>query len=143
MSFLDYNDDIDFSVYCPEGWHSSKGYCLKAVELADGFAYADANAKCEELGGFIAEPLNDMTHNDIQFILNNQSATLTETHFWIGMCINVTIFKSVLVMIALQVFSMDSMMSDRQMCSSLSMESLSWISTLTNGPLCKIMGRII
>ena len=72
------------SVNCPEGWFHNSGYCLKVVEEAVGYSKVFANTKCEEVGGFVISPMNDMYTKDLEDLLAN-STGLNGTDFWIGM----------------------------------------------------------
>lgn len=86
---------IVFLVYCPEGWYSSKGYCLKAVLSSSGLKYADANKKCEDLGGFILEPMNEMYTQDLEEVLTNYTKNSNESAWWIGQMPLIYFFKVV------------------------------------------------
>lgn len=46
--------------------------------------YTDANSKCQELGGFILEPMNDMYTEDLRVVLTNYTKNTNETAWWIG-----------------------------------------------------------
>ena len=71
------------SVNCPEGWFVREGYCLKAVEAANFINEFDAGGVCEELGGFIFEPMNEQYTLDLEELLQQQD--LFEESFWIGL----------------------------------------------------------
>jgi hypothetical protein len=52
------------------------------LEFGAAITYTEAITKCEEVGGFILEPFNEITMNDTQTVLKN--FTTSETKFWIG-----------------------------------------------------------
>ena len=72
------------SVVCPEGWFFNKGYCLKVIEEEDGFPKALASSKCEEVGGFLLPPMNEMYTKDVEDLLNTTKDELKNNEFWIG-----------------------------------------------------------
>ena len=75
------NYDIE-EVHCDEGWFSTKADCLKAVEFPTPVTFDEAVTKCEELGGKLIEPMNDILQADMEWLLKNHTGN--ETRFWIG-----------------------------------------------------------
>ena len=73
-----------FLVQCPEGWFHKNGLCLKLLELDEGFSRATATVKCEEIGGYVAMPMNDMYTKDIEDMIGALNEPPKYTHFWIG-----------------------------------------------------------
>ena len=72
-------------VNCPEGWYVKEGLCLKAIVTSSGINEFNAGAKCEEVGGFIFEPMNEQYSVDLEELLKDNPDELTETSFWIGL----------------------------------------------------------
>ena len=71
------------AILCPSGWYSSRGVCIKAIENTEGKTYVEAKEQCEQEGGFILDPFNDMTLNDTEYVLLNL-VNGTSDKFWIG-----------------------------------------------------------
>ena len=71
-------------MFCPDGWFSNNGVCLKILELEEGFSRATASVKCEEIGGYIAMPFNDMYTADIEDMFNGLNVSTNYSNFWIG-----------------------------------------------------------
>lgn len=72
-------------VNCPEGWYVKEGLCLKAIVTSSGINEFNAGAKCDEVGGFIFEPMNEQYSADLEGLLMDNPDELTETSFWIGL----------------------------------------------------------
>ena len=53
------------------------------IEEAVGYSKVYANTKCEEVGGFVISPMNEMYNKDLEDLLAN-STGLNGTEFWIG-----------------------------------------------------------
>ena len=53
------------------------------IEEAVGYSKVYANTKCEEVGGFVISPMNEMYNKDLEDLLAN-STGLNGTDFWIG-----------------------------------------------------------
>ena len=71
-------------MYCPNGWYSSQGFCMKAFEAATGLNEAEAEAQCAAVGGDLAQPFNDLESRNLATILANFTGNMTSTYFWIG-----------------------------------------------------------
>ena len=74
---------IFFTVYCPAGWFSTKGVCLKAFEAPTSLNYSKASDNCQQLGGQLAQPTNDLESEALSQQLKNLT-NITSTKFWIG-----------------------------------------------------------
>ena len=76
-------DEYDIEeIHCEEGWYSSKGDCLKAMEFSDSITFTDAIQKCQDVGGNLIEPMNDILMADMTSVIKNYTGN--ETRFWIG-----------------------------------------------------------
>ena len=63
---------------------------MKAIHEEVGFSKIDASTKCEDLGGFIPSPMNEMYKKDIEDLLSTNSVKGID--FWIGTYYHVTHF---------------------------------------------------
>ena len=80
-------------LYCPEGWYSSRGYCLKVVESDTDMNYVQAQEKCESIGGVIMEPYNEISIKDSSYILTDMLNN-TDEKFWIGVQYGTNAFRN-------------------------------------------------
>ncbi len=71
-------------VYCPDGWYSSQGVCMKAFESSSEVSYAQAAASCQSMGSDIAQPNNEIDSQTLADVLTNFTTNMTTTKFWIG-----------------------------------------------------------
>ena len=71
------------SVTCPDGWYAKTGVCMKMIEQPVGFSKTQARIICEENGGYVIDPFNEMHTMDIEDYLSN-STDINATNFWIG-----------------------------------------------------------
>ena len=72
-----------FLVSCPDGWFHNSGHCLKVLEESVGYSKNFVNTKCEEVGGVVFSPMNEMYTKDAEDLLANTNG-LNGTDFWIG-----------------------------------------------------------
>ena len=63
---------------------------MKIITSVEGFSNAIAKLKCEENGGFLAMPMNEMYTKDIEDYISSDQ-TLASKSFWIGKAITVSI----------------------------------------------------
>ncbi len=70
-------------VFCPLGWYSKKGICMKAFESLTVLNYSKAADNCQALGGQLAQPTNELESNTLTELLTNRT-NLTSNTFWIG-----------------------------------------------------------
>ena len=80
-------------ILCPDGWYSSKGFCIKAIEHSDTMTYSQAKEKCNTIGGFVLDPYNEMTMNDAKYVLT-ELLNNTDKKFWIGVHYATNTFRS-------------------------------------------------
>ena len=80
------------AILCPEGWYSSKGYCIKAIETDQPITYTEAKDKCTSIGGTILDPYNDNALKDTIHVLN--TIMQTDKKFWIGVHFGTNTFRS-------------------------------------------------
>ncbi len=71
-------------VFCPDGWYSSRGVCMKAFESSTGLTYAQAVTSCQSMGSDIAQPNNEIDSQTLSDVLANFTTNMTTTKFWIG-----------------------------------------------------------
>ena len=71
-------------MYCPNGWYSTQGFCMKAFEAPAGLTEAEAVAQCAAVGGDLAQPFNDLESRNLATVLANFTTNMTSTSYWIG-----------------------------------------------------------
>ena len=87
-------DDFQMdTLYCPDGWYSSRGYCIKVIESDTEMNYDQAQAKCESIGGVILEPYNEISIKDSTYVLTD-ILNNTDKKFWVGIQYASNAFKS-------------------------------------------------
>ena len=66
---------------CPEGWLDSPHGCFYFATYVEAKTWHEAVEYCQELGGYLAEVLNDETQ---RFLVQEAMALGTSTNWWLG-----------------------------------------------------------
>ena len=74
-----YKPKILFS--CPEGWLDSPDGCFYFPTDVWAMNWEEAVGYCQELGGYLAEVLNDETQ---RFLVEQATSLRTSTNWWLG-----------------------------------------------------------
>ena len=74
-----YKPKILFS--CPEGWLDSPDGCFYFPTDVWAMNWEEAVGYCQELGGYLAEVLNDETQ---RFLVEQATSLGTSTNWWLG-----------------------------------------------------------
>ena len=72
--------DLNF-FSCPEGWLDSPDGCFYFATDAEAKTWDEAIGYCHELGGYLAEVLNEETQN---FLVEEAINLGTLTNWWLG-----------------------------------------------------------
>ena len=66
---------------CPEGWLDSPDGCFYFATDVEAKTWDEAVGYCQELGGYLAEVLNEETQN---FLVEEATNLGTSTNWWLG-----------------------------------------------------------
>jgi len=82
---FDSRSKLFYIVFCPTGWFSSGGFCMKAFNST--LNYASALANCLALGSDLAQPMNNLESQTLAIVLSNYTNS-TLGSYWIGKLIS-------------------------------------------------------